>query len=261
MDRRYGVAVAFALLAFAAAGILTLYTPATTTASSPAEPGELDGSFAVSESITFDGSHFFSRETIVTDESGEQRLHLSFEDITYDHYWTDSGHQYTKITADTEAHLEEQLKELDVHEEVLYAYDDEPSVIVESMDDGNATGPADLSFPDTLTHSQLEMTAFEQTETIEGTTLTKYESQTGWTEVDGSADDQTVYVADADGEIHIDESEQLQYATITLERVDAGTWGGYLLEREEAWTTSYEYEISESVEEATIRPEWVDHVR
>ena len=262
MDRRYVIVVAIALLILALGGIIALYTPAAATASSPAEPSELDGTFAVAESVSVDDSPFFSRRSIVDASTGEQRQILSFEEVTYDHYWTGDDRQYTKIVAKNEAHLAEQLAETDG--DIRYEYDDEPSVIVESTAAENATSATDHTFPDTLTHSQLEMTAFEETGTTsaDGSTLEVHEPKTGWTAVgDVAAERDQLYVADTDGEVHIDDDAQLRYANVTLERVDAETWGGYLLERGETWTTSYEYEVSESLDDVTVRPGWVNEIR
>ncbi|EMA35653.1 hypothetical protein [Halobiforma nitratireducens] len=265
MDRRYAIVGAVALLALAAGGLLALYTPTAATASSPAEQSELDGSFAVSESITVDESQFVSRESIVDASTDEQRLLISFETVTYDHYWTGDDRQYTQITAASEQELADRLAESG--DELRYEYDDEPSAIVESTAGENATGPANHTFPDTLTHSQLEMTAFEATGTTsaDGTTLDVHEPRTGWTVVDAGDDDgDRLYVADADGEVRVDDG-QLRHANVTLERVDAETWGGYLLERGETSTIRYEYDVTESHEDEdedeAVQPDWIEKVQ
>ncbi|SDR19669.1 hypothetical protein [Natronobacterium texcoconense] len=259
MNRRYAIVGVVALLALATTGTLVAYSPADATAGSPVEPSELEGSYTVSEATTVDGDPFFSRESTVDAETGEQRTTLSFEAITYDHYWTEDGDRYTKITAESEERLADRLEESD-RETVVREYEAEPSVIVEPTEDTNADdGPAGDAFPDTLTHSQLAMTAFTETgtTTVDGTTVETYEPHTGWIDVGDLADDRdTMYVADADGEVHVGPDEQLYHANVTLERIDAETWGGYLLERGDSSTTTFEYDVTESAE--NVSPAWFD---
>ncbi|OVE85512.1 hypothetical protein [Natronolimnobius baerhuensis] len=258
MNRRSALLAVVICAGIVTTGVLAVYSPTDARAAEPADPTELEGSYTVSETVLVDDDLFVSLESTVDSDTGEQRETLAFEDITYDHYWSGDGERYTKATAESADRLEEWLAETD--DEVLRTSEDEHSAIT-TADGAVSDGPATAVYPDRLIYSQLEMTAFEQTAetTDSGTALAVYEPETGWTEIEtGESTYETQYVTDTDGEVHVDEAGQLQYSNITLERVDASTWGEYVLERGESWTTTLEYDVIETAE--NVQPEWLEDV-
>ncbi|QCS41562.1 hypothetical protein [Natrinema versiforme] len=261
IDRRTVVIGVIVLVALLSAGTLVLYTPTAATGTTPTTPTELNGSYSVSERVLVDGERFLERESIVDDETGEQRLVLAFEDISYDHYWTGDGEQYTKITAKSDDRLAEVLAESS--NEVVLKADDEPSAIVAASGDDLADdSPAHYTFPDRLIHSQLKAPGYERTNTrtVDGREVSVYEPQTGWTKLTrDEAEDDTFYVADADGELHAGPDGQVRHANVTLERIDAATWGEYLLERGDPLTATVEYDVTESANQ--VAPAWMEDVR
>ncbi|RKD98132.1 hypothetical protein [Halopiger aswanensis] len=261
MNRRYAIVGIVVLLAAATTGMLAGYSPTDATASSPATPTGLEGSYTVTETVLVDGDRFFERESIVDAETGAQRSVLLFEDSSYDSYWTGDGERYTKVAFESEARLEEWLAGSE--DEVVRTVDDEHGAILAASDGAadRADGPVGDTFPDRLSHSQLEMAAFTETDetTVDGTTVETYEPRTGWIDVQlERSSHETVYVADADGEVRVGPDGRLRHANVTVERVDAETWGEYLLERGESYATTFEYDVAESTE--NVRPEWLDDV-
>ncbi|NGM67834.1 hypothetical protein G6M89_02210 [Natronolimnobius sp. AArcel1] len=259
MNRRYILLAVVVLVGIATAGILAVYSPADTRAAAPAEPTELEGTYTVSETLLLEGDLFFARDSIVDSDTGEQRETIAVEALTYDHYWSGDGERYTKTTADSADRLAEWLAETD--DEVLRTNEDEHSAITTADGDVTVEGPATAVYPDRLVHTQLEVSVFERTgeTTDDDTPHSVYEPETGWTEIEGGdAEYETQYVTDADGEVHVDSDGQLQHSNVTLERVDAATWGEYVLERGDSWTTTLEYDVTETAE--NVRPEWTDDV-
>ncbi|THE66553.1 hypothetical protein D8Y22_01785 [Salinadaptatus halalkaliphilus] len=203
---------------------------------------------------------FVERKTTIDAETNAQRQRLAFEDITYDHYWTGDGRSYTKLTA-TDADTFEQAT-ADRSGEILERDRSEYVAIIETDDVDPADRPDRTTDPDRLVHSQLEMAAYEhvRTDSIDGTEVDIYEPTSGWTTVAPGSDGQaeSMYYEDASGELAVDADGALQRSNVTLEGVEAETWGDYLGARlgDEGWTVTIEYDRDN--EPADPTPAWVD---
>lgn len=266
MNRRWIVVPLLVLLSVGTVGVLGFYTPSSVDASTPIDPAEKNGSFTVSERLVLgDDVVFVSTESTVDAEAGTQRHVLSFEDVTYDHYWTDDGDSYTRISASTDSAFEEAI---DDHDGEMIDVDREEHVAIVASEsavaDSAAEGPAGATYPDRLIHSQLRMTAYDHagSDTVDGTDVDVYEPKSGWIAVDPAAQSgpESVYLSDASGELAVADDGTLHRSTVTLEGVSAETWGDYLLERfdGDTWRATVEYEYDPVAGDPT--PDWLERV-
>lgn len=255
MVPRYVVAVVLLCAGLLGAGVLATTAPSAAPGESPATSSELEGSFAVTERIVTDGVLFVDRTTVVDERLGTQRQTISFENFSTDTYWDESGDHYAKFSADSREGLSDTLE--NTSGEILERSADDHTAVVALDEPDSDRKPSESRYPDPLIASVYGNTAYDEAGVIGGDgtdaaeTVTVYEPREGW--VDGPSG--LRYVTDADGELHVDDSDRLRYANVSLEAVDAETRWEYLLTRDDRDTLTMTYELER--EPAGSTPDWL----